>query len=152
IGNQGNAQAIGGTVTITNSLGFTNVTVDDSADAASRSVTLDTFTPEGDREYGRVRGLAAAEIDYRNAETSSATVKAGQLADNIDIVSTGVDTTVSGGGEADVITAGAVNNNLDQVRGRLTIDGGAGANTLKVNDQANANPSTWEVTGATVDR
>src|SRR5262249_61875045 len=60
IGNQGNPQAIGGTVTITNSLGFTDVTVDDSADAASRSVTLDTFTPTGDREYGRVRGLASA--------------------------------------------------------------------------------------------
>src|SRR5262249_41204135 len=72
--------------------------------------------------------------------------------DNIAVASTSVPTTVRGGGEADAFSVGAGTNNLDAIRGRLTLDGGGGANRLQVNDQNDANPSTWEVTASAVDR
>jgi hypothetical protein len=76
VGNAGNVQAINGPLTISNPPSFTTLNVDDSADSAATTVTLDTVTI-GSSDYGTITGLAPAAIQYKYADTSSVTVHTG---------------------------------------------------------------------------
>jgi hypothetical protein len=152
IGSTGNAQAVTGAIAIDNQSGQTDVTVDDSTDLIGRAVTLDTFTPTSAGEFGRLRGLAGAEVDFRSSDEASLTIKAGQGRDTVNLAATRAPTVVLAGGGADAVNVASATNNLDAIQGHLTIDGGPGSNQLQVNDQKNANPSVWEVTGGTLDR
>jgi hypothetical protein len=79
IGNAGSVQGIEGFVEVNNLGSFTDLFVDDSADAAHRDVTLDTrFTGDVlDPNHIRVRGLAPGEISYNVHDVSTATISAG---------------------------------------------------------------------------
>jgi hypothetical protein len=59
VGNAGSVQQISGALVIANPSDFTNLFVDDSADAAFQSPILDTI-----RGVGRIRNLAPATISY----------------------------------------------------------------------------------------
>jgi acrosin len=153
VGNAGNAQGVTALITIDNALANTDVIVDDAADTTPRSATLDSFLPTGaSSPFGRVVGLAGAEIDFRWLDTHFLTLNSGQVADTIAVASTGASTFLNTGGGNDTVTVASQTSNLDDIPSPVIVDGGADANTLLVNDQSNPNPSVWEVTAAKVDR
>jgi hypothetical protein len=95
VGNGGTVHGIGRTLNIENPPSLTTINVDDSADTSGRIVTLGTFTPAGDSDpWGYINGLAPANINYEYADTSSLTVNTGDGGDVVNILSTGVPTTL----------------------------------------------------------
>jgi hypothetical protein len=101
-------------------------------------------------EVDRTAGTATHTVSYSDVEGVEADAGSGD--NSVDVPSTSAPTTIRGGAADDTDRVGAGPNNLDGIRGRLTLDGGAGANQLQANDQNDANPSTWEVTASAVDR
>src|SRR5262249_48862462 len=61
VGSGGSVQNIRGRLRIENEPSFTTVNVNDQSGPGNRTVTIDNFTPAGDSEFGRIRGLAPAE-------------------------------------------------------------------------------------------
>jgi hypothetical protein len=110
VGNAGSVQGIAGTLNIENPPSFTTITLDDSADATGRTVTLSTLgTNPNDSEHntdswGRVTGLAPGVINYEYGDTRSLTINGG-----------------SGGNSFVVSATHAVS---------VTLNGGSGTNTL----------------------
>jgi hypothetical protein len=84
----GSVQAINGPVTITNPPSFTTVNVDDSADSTPRNVSLDTVTI-GTQIFGRITGLAPADILYKYSDTNTVTVQTGSGGATVNAVTTG---------------------------------------------------------------
>jgi hypothetical protein len=118
IGVGGSVQEILGPLAITNPPSFTTVNVDDSADTTARTVSLDTVTIGG-LSFGRVTGLAPAPIRYKYADTRSVTVQTGTGGATVNVLATGVSTSLVGhaSGTVNVGNAGSV----QQILGPLTI-------------------------------
>jgi hypothetical protein len=136
------------TVSLDGGAGSNNrLTVDDSGPAADAAPVAWAVTAA---EVDRSHGSHSAAITY--ARMSALTVNGGAAPDMIDVRATVVDTTIDAGDGADTITAGAGNNNLDNLQAKLTVRGGAGQDNLVINDRNNAQPATWTVTADEVDR
>jgi Ca2+-binding RTX toxin-like protein len=135
VGN-GSVQGILGTLNVENPPRFTTLVVDDSADVTARSVTMGTFTPAGDSDFGFISGLAPANINYEYADTTSVTVKTGNGGDVIDVLATGVATTLEGHGGATVNVGNA--GSVQGILGRLTMDNPPNFYALTVDDSADA--------------
>ena len=67
--NQHSLANISGVVNVSNPLGQTHLTIDDSADPASRTATLDTFTAGAD-VYGSLTGLSPGPIDFDSTQVA----------------------------------------------------------------------------------
>jgi hypothetical protein len=110
-------QGLLGDVTLFNPDSPTTLTVDDSADATARTVTLSTFS-QILATYSQVSGLAPANINYSYANTTSVTVNTGTAAGNVvNVLTTGVTTNLVGGGPlaVNVGNAGSVQGILGAV-------------------------------------
>jgi hypothetical protein len=135
IGSGGSVQGIQGAVTIENPPSFTTIDVDDSADTVGRTVTLDTFaSPTGSR-FGTIVGLAPAEIMYKYGDTQNITVGTGSGGNSVNVRTTGVNTTLLGGG-FDTVTVGDAGS-VQGILGDLSIDNyGGTASGIIVDDSA----------------
>jgi hypothetical protein len=145
IGSGGSVQSILGTVNVENSGGATALTVDDSADTVARTVTLGEFSPnpsdteQNTDEYGRIAGLAPADINYELDDTGSLTVNGGSPAGtgntfNVDATGTGT-TTLNAGSSGDTFNIkgsglGAGSTDI--------FNGGIGNDTFNVSPSASA--------------
>jgi hypothetical protein len=79
IGNAGSVQGIASAVTVANTGSFTALTIDDSADATGRAVTVTNAS---------VTGLAPAAINYAQSDLRSLTVNAGNGGNTFAVTST----------------------------------------------------------------
>jgi hypothetical protein len=135
IGNAGSVQQILGPLTITDppAGAFVTVNVDDSADSAAHSLTLDTNVIAGSN-YGRITGLAPAAIQYKYQDTSTVTVDMGTGAATVNILSTGVPVNLSGHGPNTVNVGNA--GSVQAINGSLVISGPPSLATVNVDDSA----------------
>src|SRR5262249_30846366 len=131
---------------------FTNLTIDNSADTATRTATL---TATG------VTGLSPAPINWVQNDLRSLTIRGGNGSNTYEILGTpqssvagGVMTTLNAGSGSDAInvraTTGALTiasgagndsvrignaaNRLDDVRGHVLVSGGLGSDGLSILD------------------
>jgi hypothetical protein len=94
VGNASSVQGIQGQLDLDNPPNFNTLNIDDSADAAARTVVL-TTNPGGNVNWGEVYGLAPAPISYVYGDTSSMHLTTHPSGDTIDVWATGVPTYIS---------------------------------------------------------
>ncbi len=168
LGNAGNARQLAGTLHVTNLGAYTALTVDDSADAVTRTATLSATS---------LSGLASAQVtwgtnDLRSLTLSGgsggntftingtpshpgflgATLNAGSQSDTIRVRATSRPLTVNAGAGSDTIQVGSTANKLDGIQGDLTIVGGAHSDTLTLNDTGNLTDHGYSITASAVYR
>ncbi len=140
VGNAGTLSGILGTL-IMNGNGGANdvVNFNDQADAGPQVYTLtnNTLTRSG-----------AAGMSFVNVEQVVLNASLGNDTINVTSSFATVATTVNAGGGGDTINLGSAGT-LDLLLGNLNVDGGAGTNTLNVNDQADANDNTYDLNPTT---
>jgi Immunoglobulin I-set domain/Dockerin type I domain len=147
-------QSILSTLNIENAPSFTTITIDDSADTGVRDATLGTFTPAGDSPWGYITGLSAsANINYRYADTSSVTISTGVSGATVNVLATGVATSLQGNGlnfgdrtTVNVGDAGSVQN----IQGDLTIENALFLTDVNVNDSTDSVGRTVTLNTATL--
>lgn len=147
-------QSILADITLTNPGGFNRMTFDDSANMTARSASIDVITI-GDA-FGRIMGLAPATILYKLPDTAPpVTVLGGDGNDtmNFRATSTARGTIVArGGGGNDTFILGNLNNMVDPLDASVTVQGDAGADEIRFNDQAEVDPLGFIVNATTVTR
>ena len=121
VGNLGNTQGITGVVDVRNTLSFTALTIDDSADAVGRTVTISATS---------VTGIAPAAITYLQADIRSLTVNGGSGGNAITVASdpnNGMTptTTVNSGTGSDLVV-------VQTTAAPLIVDGNNGADSVVV--------------------
>ena len=104
VGTAGSVQGIRGTLNIENPSASNHITVDDSDDNTAHTVTLSSFVNPDDFEgngdpWGKIHGLAPADINYEYPDTSSVSVRTGYGINTVNVQSTGAGlTTIAGSG------------------------------------------------------
>jgi hypothetical protein len=88
----GSVQGIQGALFLSGQPSVNTLNIDDAADTAPRTVTLNTFTPTGDTAWGEVAGPAPAPIYSKYADTSSVHHTTNPAGDTINVSATGVPT------------------------------------------------------------
>jgi hypothetical protein len=85
---------------------------------------------------------------------NSITVNEGNGNDTANLEGTvpGDPVTINEGGGTDVVNITPSAQFLDNIQGTITVNGGGGTDTLNVDDQNNARPDTWTITGSTITR
>jgi Ca2+-binding RTX toxin-like protein len=167
------ARSILGTLNISNPPNYTAITIDDSADATARSVTLDNYTNNGDAGWGSIVGLAPVNINYKYGDSSSLAIQGGSGGNTFEVRRAGIATTLNTGAGSDVVfvrattgalavntqdginsvSLGSLASTLDAIAGPLTIGGGGGVlNTLNFNDQGTAAPRTFTLAANSLTR
>jgi hypothetical protein len=139
IGDNGSVQGILAPVTVDNPPSWNTINIDDSADAAARTVGLST-SPDGNVLWGTVSGLAPANIDYICSDTSSVHVATGSGGNTVDVFQTGVPTFVSSYGP-DKVNVGFVGS-VQGILGDLTINNPPSHDTININDSQDHTPRT----------
>jgi hypothetical protein len=145
VSDNGSAQGIHGTVTLTNAASYDQVTIDDSASAANRNVTLGVIAdPFDGKPMASVTGLAPGVINFKANDVNSATVKGGSGADVYTVTGTptrlangygGPTITLNTGAGADTVNVLGLGNGTG-----LVVNGQADDDTLKVDFSSNAIP------------
>lgn len=154
VGAAGSTQGIAAPLTFLNSGNSNTITLDDSADAFDRTVTLSTYTPLFDSPYGRVSGLAPAYIDYRERDTASLTVKTGTGANTINVSSSGTLTALFGNsadphsGGGDTINVGS-GGTMQNITAPLNIDDPTSFDSITLNDTLDAARDTVTIATST---
>jgi hypothetical protein len=103
VGYHGLTQGILSDLTITDPPSFATINVDDSADAAAPTVTLDTVTIGGS-DYGRITGLATGTIKYKYADTTNVTIQTGTGGAAVHAFATGKPINLVGNPNAGTVT------------------------------------------------
>ena len=117
---------------------YNDITVDDSADGTTPTVTLGTIIPHGGGRSGYINGLGQGDIYYDCADTQSLTLDTG-AASKVDVLATGTTINLVGTGNntdgntrVDVGSAGSVQGVLRT----LNIENPTGSTTITVDDSA----------------
>lgn len=166
----GLTQAIQGTVTLTNAAGRTDVDVDDSADASSRTVI---FYHDAGTGLNILSGLSSADILFRGEDLNSFVVRTGHAGNQFRIHDTptssrqaGLTTVFRTGGGSDTVqvngttgalslelglgtnhvTVGSTTAGLDRIQANVTISGAGGTNNLNVDDRRSSSNSDLDHT------
>ncbi|MFO0843955.1 MAG: hypothetical protein U0797_16415 [Gemmataceae bacterium] len=136
VGQAGSVQNILGSLTVTNAAALsTALNIDDSADAASRVVTLDVAAAPGvPWLYGTVRGLAPANISYRASAVSRLTVHTGTGAETVNVRATAGLVTLVGHSGNTAVSFGSQGSTA-RIAADVTVVGGT---SLKLDDSADA--------------
>jgi hypothetical protein len=149
VGNAGSVQNITSTLTLENpgTPGGNTVVVNDSADTTARTVTLSTLASNpndsqgnGDA-YGKVHGLAPADILVEYSDTSSLTIGASGGGGTLNIQATVINTNL-------LITAATVVNiggagSLQTIQGALNLENPTtGGNVITLDDSADSTART----------
>jgi hypothetical protein len=137
-----NLSAIQGPITI-NGTGSAPLVINDQNDpaAAAYTITASSVTRPG-----------SAGITYGGVP--AITVNGGGHGNTFAVLSTAAGTalTVNAGAGNDTISVGSAANTLDGIQGALTVNGQAGSNALKVNDQGSGTGHTYTLTATTLAR
>jgi hypothetical protein len=129
-------------LTLSSAEGSIQVAVDDFEDSQAEQITHDTVLIDG-LPYGRISGLAPADILYQYARTDSVTVQTPYFGGTTNILATGAplflmsfEETVNVGNEGSV----------QDIRGDLRIRWGSNAGVLNIDDSADteARTSTYD--------
>jgi hypothetical protein len=138
VGDNGTVQGVTGDVRVSNTLGKTRLTVDNSADLVARTAIVDVRLGDGP---GVVRQLAPAQVKYDPAALASLTVNGGAGGTTFDVYSTdpGYTTTLNGGADfaPDVFRVSPFFEQTQFIAGPVDIHGGGGNNALEVFDGVN---------------
>jgi hypothetical protein len=129
----GTAQHIHGNVTITNTLSFTNLSVNDASDPVGRNVVINASSLGG-----TISGLlAGGTVEYNAFDVANLTINGGSGADHFSIGSTfgSARIQVNAGGGDDTFTIDP-HGTLDHFQTPITINGNGGFDTLVVDDHA----------------
>lgn len=139
IGYGGNAQGIGGTVTVDNSGYYTSLFVDDSNDASPRTVTLDTTTVGIDTDWQKIAGITPGTIEYQGHGISAPTLLGGSGGNTFNVLHT-ASYLPSTPEPALVLGTGDGNDtvNVSSIAGQLVVNGEGGNDTLALNVAAGA--------------
>jgi hypothetical protein len=135
VGNAGSAQGILGPVNVSNPVNFTALTIDDSADATARSVTLTNAA---------VSGLAPVPISYNQYNLALLLLKGGSSQNTYSVLSTpnhgaagNVVTDIRSISTQDAVDVGNAGS-LSGIVGTLELDGTDAGTALTVDDSASA--------------
>jgi hypothetical protein len=130
IGNGGGLLGIQGNIHISNTPNFSTLVLDGSADLVNR-----TFDLSAQPGLGLIQGVGGAVITYVPSDVSQVTLIGGQGHETFLVRST-FDTpvTIDGFGQSAAFIVGNFNNSLDDLRAPLTLQGGAGVDTITIND------------------
>lgn len=155
VGNAGSVQAIDGPINLDDPGFAATLVADDSADHASRTVTLTSFTPPGDSDtWGAIAGLAPSPINYEYADTSGITINGGTHGNTFNVQSTqaGTALTLNTGSGSDIVNLGSTGNKLDSLQGPITINGQSGSDTVDFKDQGQTSGQSYTLTPTTLAR
>ena len=164
VGSAGSVQALRGVVNFTNPLQTTDLLIDNSADPVPRLVTLSTFAANG-ALFGSVAGLATGVINFKGGDVHTVTLNDGNGGNHFAIASAPQGTNITfntGGGNDQVTITGTapfaplnintqdgddsvtVDYTASQIANNstITIDGGAGSNSLTINGLSTGMPYT----------
>jgi len=133
VGLGGSVQNILGPVNIENPPAYNSIVVDDSADSTGRTVVISSFAPNpedsqsNDDVYGKIAGLAPADINYEYDDTTDLTIRGGSGGNTFDVQSTDDTTNIEGGSGAD-----AFNISANTLAGLNNFNGQDGNDTFTV--------------------
>jgi parallel beta-helix repeat protein len=155
IGNAGSVQGIRGVLNLENPPSHDGVTVDDSLDPTARTVSLSTLDVTADSQdntdpWGRIHGLAPADINYEYADTFNLTIVTGPAAGTVvNVQATGTITDLIGNAAATVNIGSltpALGGTLTNILGKVTVFNDGGATALILDDSGNAARQTYLLT------
>ncbi len=168
VSNAGSAQGIVGLINLTNAGSYTALTVDDSATAAAKTVSLGSthliglapngiYWVENDVRSVTVRGGTGGDtftvVDTpTNGYPATMTLHAGGGNDVVHVRQTTGPLTVNAGAGLDTINVGSATNMLDTIQGAVIVNGETGMDTLNVRDQGTAIARTYTLTSAALSR
>jgi hypothetical protein len=151
VGYSGSVQGILGNLVVLNRAGQSTLKIDDSTDSIDRSVTLDTYIFPINDPRGSIVGLAPAEIDYDYVGTSNLSITTGPATVGINVLATGVPTTLYTMHSTAAIEVGNFGR-VDNILGDLTIANGrfpqSLVSTLTVDDSADTNPDVFALSSS----
>jgi hypothetical protein len=134
VGNVGSVQAITSPLTIRDQGSFATINVDDSADAAARTATLDRVTI-GSVTFGRITGLAPAAVEYAEGQTNTVTVQTGVGAAIVNVQATSAPVILSGHSFNTTVNVGDAGS-LQGLHGFVQIFNPPSFTTVNVDDSA----------------
>jgi hypothetical protein len=142
VGDNGRLTNIFRDVVISSNSVATDLVSDNSADTIGRTVTITNNTVS----YGNPSAL------LRYSKLASLTVRGGSGGDTFNISSTvaNATTTINGGAGNDTFSVGQ--NDVAGIQGPLVLDGGAGSNSVTVNDQGTSADKYYEIYADAVKR
>ena len=146
VGHDGTVQDIRGALKLNAVNGTATVSVDDSADNAFRTATLDTASVDG-ANHGRITGLAPASILYRSSGTSSVTVHTGTAGAVVNLLANDRPTTLVGHGPNTSVNIGNAGR-LTDILASVTVTNPPSYTAVNVDDSAD--PTFRTVTLSTV--
>jgi hypothetical protein len=123
VGDNHSVQRIKGPLSIANTHASNYLTIDDSWDGTPQSVTHDTWTSPQGSVWGRISGLAPGVINYKCADTMTATVLTGGWNGNtsvVDVEGTGMDLTLVCGAFT-TVDVGTTTHTVQNITHTLTI-------------------------------
>jgi acrosin len=135
--------AIDDVVTVNGDDGNDTLLVNDQANTRADTFQLTGTTVD--------RNLAAM-ITHGTVETVTVNLGSGGVTLNLESTASGVSTVVNGGGGKDAFNITPVGQFLDTLDGPVTVNGGAGADTLTIHDELDGFDDDYVITGTTVDR
>ena len=139
VGTGGNLSGILAALNISNSPGFTAVTIDDSTDTTARTALVYS---------GYVSGLTPKLISWAAANTRSVLINSGFAGNTFNIQSTQAPLTINAGTGSDAYNIGNTSNTLNGIVGNVLINGGAGTYVLGLIDLGSGTSNSY-VLGAT---
>ena len=141
IGNAGSAQGIYGAVTIDNASNYTNIIIDDSADATARVATLTASS---------ITGIAPAVINWAADNIGTITLGMGTGADTVSVLSTDPAVAIQGTEGHDRVTIGN-GGSVQGIQGAVDVRNFLSRTALIIDDSADATGRTaiYTKTGVT---
>ncbi len=132
LGNAGNTLQLFGSISISNSVGLTNLTVNDSADTTGRTANISSTQLTG---LTHPTPLTVSSITYANL--SALTIDGGSGGNTFNVTGTpaGITTTINSGTGADTTTVDSTGNISSQCA--LDINGQGGADTVTLGNAGN---------------
>jgi hypothetical protein len=132
IGNAGSAQGIHGAVTIDNYSNYTNILIDNSADATARMATLTDSS---------VTGIAPAAINWAADDIGTVTLGMGTGADTVNVLSTDPAVVIQGTEGHDRVTIGN-GGSVQGIQGPVDVRNFLSRTALIIDDSADATGRT----------
>jgi hypothetical protein len=140
IGSNNSVAGIQGPVSLENEPSFDTVNINDQTDAAAHTAVLDTVPRSGDSSLGRLQGIGAAPITWDYLDTTAVNVNFGPGTATVNVLGTGVTTTLFNLAPATVNIGN--NNSIAGVQGTLNLENEPDFDTVNINDQSDATAHT----------
>jgi hypothetical protein len=140
------------TVNIVNGKTYNYATTTEVNSGAGHTFATLTFAQKGDVKINTGGGLDTITLNNPApaAGMTHLTIDAGKSSDQITVAATSVSTEVDGSFGGDSVTVGSAGHTLSGLAAPLTVNGNSSTNSMTINDDKDTAPSTWTITGSTV--